>query len=108
MAVATTTNQATPKADPHPNDNLGEGGKKDDHTPELETAGPEVLGGPEILPFDGMNAGGCLHHHGEERREEDQKDGRAVSHPEPQDGYRDPRDGGPVSTDDYSVRACYF
>src|SRR5262249_17459573 len=46
-----------PQADPHPDDNLGEGGKKDDHAPELETVDSEVLGGPEILPFDGMDTG---------------------------------------------------
>src|SRR5262249_29418574 len=56
-----------PQADPHADDNLGQSGKKDDHAPEFETTGPEILGGPEILPFNGMDASDGLHHHGEKR-----------------------------------------
>jgi len=75
-----------PKADPHADDHLGQGGKNDTHASARETAHSEVLGGPQILRFDGMDTGGCRHHHGAARREEDEHDGGAVSHSEPKYG----------------------
>jgi hypothetical protein len=45
------------EADAHPDDDVREGGGDDDEAQQPEPGDPEVLGGPDVLALDGVNAG---------------------------------------------------
>ena len=80
------------EADPHAHDDLGQDGRDHDLAKERGARDPEVLGRPQIAPLDRVHAGGRLHDHRKDRRDEDQIDGRGVPHAEPEDRDRDPGD----------------
>ena len=59
---------------------------------KLRAADVEIVRGSKVPPIDRLHAGGRLHDGRKHRRKKNQKDGRQIADPEPQDRERNPGD----------------